>query len=135
MRLEKVSAALTLARDLASNSEGLTIDEISARFSVSRRTAERMRDVVELTFGPLDRIEDGRRTRFRLSAGGLGRFATSPTTAEMTELMKVARATRRRDPIRAELLESLAAKIIAALRATDRQRFASNTEVCLKTDS
>lgn len=134
MRLEKVSATLSLARELASDPEGLTIDDISARFAVSRRTAERMRDAVEATFGPLDRIEDGRRIRFRIAAGGLGRFATAPTAAEMAELINLARATRARDPARAELLESLAAKIVTALRAPDRRRLAPDIEAHLSTE-
>lgn len=134
MRLEKVSATLSLARELASDFEGLTIDDISARFTVSRRTAERMRDAVEATFGPLDRIEDGRRIRFRIAAGGLGRFATAPTAAEMAELINLARATRARDPARAELLESLAAKIATALRAPDRRRLAPDIEAHLHTE-
>ena len=70
MRLEKPTAVLKLARALASNWEGLTLDEMAAFIGAGRRTAERMRDAVEDVFGPLDHIDDGRKKRFRLAARG-----------------------------------------------------------------
>lgn len=77
MRLATASSILELARLLASSAEGMTIEEIASRFDASRRTAERMRDAVEATFGTLDRLEDGKKIRFRLSACGIGRFAVA----------------------------------------------------------
>ena len=44
MRLEKTTAVLKLARALASNWEGLTLDEMADFIGAGRRTAERMRD-------------------------------------------------------------------------------------------
>lgn len=134
MRHAKVTAALTLARDLAATAEGLTLDEIAGRLDCSRRTAERMRDVVEATFGPLDRLEDGRRLRFRLSAGGIGRFAVAPTAEEMAELLNLARALELRDPARARIFAGLATKIGASLRHADRRRLAPDVETRLRTE-
>ena len=36
---------------------GLTLNDIRADFSVSRRTAERLRDAVEAVFGPLEIVD------------------------------------------------------------------------------
>lgn len=134
MRHAKVVSALSLARDLAATAEGLTIDDIAERLGSSRRTAERMRDVVEATFGPLDRLEDGRRLRFRLAAGGIGRFAVAPTADELAELLNIVRALELRDPARARIFAGLAAKIAAALRDTDRRRLAADVEARLRTE-
>jgi len=134
MRHAKVAAALALARDLAATAEGLTLDDIAERLGSSRRTAERMRDVVEATFGPLDRLEDGRRLRFRLAAGGIGRFAVAPTADELAELLNLARALEPRDPARAAIFAGLAAKIAASLRDADRRRLAPDVETRLRTE-
>lgn len=134
MRHAKVVAALALARDLAASADGLTLDEMAARLQSSRRTAERMRDAIEATFGPLDRLEDGRRVRFRLAAGGIGRFAMTPTAEEIAELRNVARFLQRHDPVRARTFETLAAKIGASLRDADRRRLAPDVECRLRTE-
>ncbi len=134
MRQEKVAATLELARNLAAAADGLTIDEISIRFGVARRTAERMRDVVEQTFGPLDRIDDGRRVRFRLSAAGIGRFVAAPTAEELAELINLARAMELRDPARARVLDGLAKKIGASLNEQARRRLAPDIEAQLKSE-
>src|SRR5271165_4704474 len=92
MRLSPTLSVLALARELAASAEGLTIDEMANSVHASRRSAERMRDAVEAAFGPLERIEDGRRIRFRLAARSLGNFAAAPTAEELTELENAARA-------------------------------------------
>lgn len=134
MRHEKVVAALNLARDLAASAEGLTLDEMAARLQSSRRTAERMRDAIEATFGLLDRLEDGRQVRFRLAAGGIGRFAITPTAEEIAELWNVARFLQRHDPVRARTFETLAKKIGGALRGADLLRLEPDVECRLRTE-
>jgi hypothetical protein len=61
-----------------------------------RREAERIRDPVEAAFGPLDRIEDGRKVQF-----GCPRAASAisppPTAEELTELESAARALEAAD--------------------------------------
>ena len=54
MRYERVGDIVRLAIRLQGSRGGLTIANIQDEFSVSRRTAERMRDAVEAAFGPLD---------------------------------------------------------------------------------
>ncbi len=129
MRLEKSTAVLKLARALASNWEGLTLDEMAAFLGVGRRTAERMRDAVQEVFGLLDQIDDGRKRRFRIAARGLDRFATIPTIDELTELENAARALEAvQAPERAAHLHSLRDKIGASLRDEDRRRLSLNVE-------
>jgi predicted DNA-binding transcriptional regulator YafY len=136
MRLEKTLAVLTLARALAGNFEGLTLDEMAAVVGAKRRTAERMRDAVEAAFGPLDRIEDGRKVRFRLAARGLGNFAAAPTAEELTELENAARALEAAgNASRAVSLRTLRLKIGASLREADRRRLGVNVEAQLHAEA
>ncbi len=129
MRLEKTTAILKLARALASNWEGLTLDEMADFIGAGRRTAERMRDAVQEVFGPLDCREDGRKKRFRISARSLDRFVKTPTIDELTELENAARALENgRAPDRAAHLHSLRDKIGASLRDEDRRRLTLNVE-------
>lgn len=74
MRYEHVTEILRLAIDLQGRPGGLTIAEIEERFSVSRRTAERMRDAVEAAFGPLETVDTDigdRRIHWRLQSRAL----------------------------------------------------------------
>ena len=48
---------MRLAVRLQGTPGGLTLDDIRADFSVSRSTAERMRNAVEAAFGPLDLVD------------------------------------------------------------------------------
>src|SRR5271165_4593501 len=136
MRLEKTVSVLTLARALAGNFEGLTLDEMAALVNMSRRTAERMRDAVEAAFGPLERDDDGRKVRFRLAARGLGNFASAPTAEELTELENAARALEAAgNEARAKILRSLGRKIGASLREADRRRLSVDVEAQLRAEA
>ncbi len=129
MRFEKSVAVLNLARALAGSADGLTLEDIARIAGVSRRTAERMRDAVEATFGLLERIEEGRKIRFRIAARGLGSFAVAPTALELTELENAARALETgQDASRALTLRSLDRKIRASLREADRRRLDVDVE-------
>jgi predicted DNA-binding transcriptional regulator YafY len=136
MRLEKTLAVLTLARELAATAEGVTLDEMARVVHASRRSAERMRDAVEAAFGPLDRIEDGRRIRFRIAARGLGNFAAAPTAEELTELENAARALDAAgNASRAASLRTLRLKIGASLREADRRRLGVDVEAQLRAEA
>ena len=136
MRLEKITVVLRLARALAGSSQGMTLDEIAAFADVSRRTAERIRDAIEQSFGVLERVEDGRRTRFRLAAQGLGQFAVAPTTLELTELENAARSHEaRQDLYRAEVLRNLDLKIRASLREGPRRRLDVDVDAQLSVEA
>src|ERR1700681_2153807 len=63
MRKEPATRLLHLARQFAADPAGITLDEIASRFSVSRRTAERMRDTIAEVFPQLEEIEGERPKR------------------------------------------------------------------------
>ena len=137
MRGEKLADLIRLALELSANAEGMTLDEMAAFLRVGRRTAERQRDAIEQACGgALDRIEDGRRVRFRLGGAGIGRFATAPTAQEMAELESSALASDALgDTIRADTLRSLKRKIQASLRIEARQQLKRDVETQLRAEA
>ena len=56
-RYSRISDILDLAIFMSSKPQGITINEISSRYGVSRRTAERMRDSLTCIFPQIDEIE------------------------------------------------------------------------------
>lgn len=136
MRLEKANSILHLARELASSSDGMTLDEIAAFSNVARRTAERMRDAVEEVFGPLEIIEDGKKKRFRITARGLCNFVSTPTKEELNELNNSIKSAKKSgDDTRANLLNNLAKKITSSLRENDRRRLSTDIEAICHTET
>ena len=136
MRLEKPVAVLKLARALAINREGLTLDEMADFLGVGRRTAERMRDAVEQAFGLLDHDEDGRKKRFKLAISGLDRFTTIPTVDEITELENAARKLEAaHDTSRAEKLRTLRDKIETSMRDNDRRTLGVDVEAAVRAEA
>ena len=135
MRLEKLSDLLDLARLLSGSAEGVTLDEIADQFKVGRRTAERMRDAVEQSFGPLEIIEDGRKKRFRLSARGMATFANSPSSEEIADLDNAVRQLDLlNETARSKNLRRLSAKIKSHLREADRRRLSTDIEAILRSE-
>jgi predicted DNA-binding transcriptional regulator YafY len=122
LRHYKVVRLLDLAKALASNAEGLTLDEMAHVLGANRRTVERMRDALRLVFPNLEEVSDGRLKRFRIS-GGLDGFMQSPSAQELTELEAAAMALDRGGAgARAAMLRSLAGKIRSAQRSSVRRR-------------
>lgn len=122
MRHYKVVRLLDLAKALASNAEGLTLDEMAHVLGANRRTVERMRDALRLVFPNLEEVSDGRLKRFRIS-GGLDGFMQSPSAEELAELEAAADALERGGAeARASTLRSLASKIRSAQRPSVRRK-------------
>ena len=72
MRYEKAEAILRIALDMQGTAEGLSLDDIGCQHSVSRRTAERLRDAVERVFPQLLQANPGELPkRWRLPPGTL----------------------------------------------------------------
>ena len=123
MRYERLKDILDLAVRLQGTRGGLTLDDIEAAFSISRRTAERRRDAVEAAFGPLETVDrdDGKR-HWRLRSDALRRLV-SVSAEELAELGAAATALDRAGlGERAAMLRDLAAKLQAALRAESQAR-------------
>ena len=78
-RYRRTADLVDLVVSLAGSHRGLTIADICARYEVSRRTGERMRDAIALRFPLFEvgRAYDDRRKRWRIEPGaarGLVRF-------------------------------------------------------------
>ena len=128
MRYERLADIVRLAT-LMQEAGGLTLDGIGAEFSVSRRTAERMRDAVERAFGPLeyDDAGDGRR-HWKLRSNRL-RDLVDLSPDELVELeTAAAELGRAGHDERAALLRDLAAKLRALLPPERRRRLEPDLE-------
>jgi proteasome accessory factor B len=104
---------------LTESIEGLTLDEMAAEIGVTRRTVERMRDIIMMHFD-LDDVTDGRSKRFRIKDSP-GRAYTRPSAQEVAALQAVVDAGRRNGTPQAASLRSLLSKIKGALDSRQRQ--------------
>lgn len=119
-RMGKLSRMLALVHLLADSAEGLTLDEMAAALAVTRRTAERMRDVIAVNFD-LEEAQDDRHKRFRIT-GSLRRVYTRPKAAEVAALQAEVDARRLERAPRAAVLESLLHKVKGALDDREKRR-------------
>src|ERR1700736_5258315 len=121
VRNDKTRKILELARALASNAEGLTLEEMSRLAGCGRRTAERMRDTIRDVFPQMEEIPDHPSKRFRIPQG-LDGFFQDPTTQELGDLgVVIAELREARATARAESLAQLDKKIRAAMRLGKRR--------------
>lgn len=89
MRYEKAADIVALAVRLQASYRGLTMDQITDEFRISRRTAERRRAAVEQAFGRLERNEcfSDRRLRWKLRSPNLaGLLGVAPQSLAELEL-------------------------------------------------
>ena len=131
MRYERLADIVRLALRLQ-GAGGQTLDDIQQEFSVSRRTAERMRDAVEQAFEPLEfeDIGDGKR-HWRLRSSQL-RNLIFVSADEFLELETAATDLERTGlDERAALLRDLAAKLSALLGPAERRRLEPDLEALM----
>lgn len=134
MRKEPATRLLHLARQLASESAGITLDEIAARFEVSRRTAERMRDAVAEVFPQLEEVDGERPKRWRLPSGLSGIFR-EPLAEELAALRGITRRLKREgNKDTAVLIDSITSKIEASLKLPRRRTLAPDVEALLEAE-
>ncbi len=135
MRHEKGARLLELARLLAGTAEGASLDEMSERLGVGRRTVERMRDAVWDMFPQMEVVEEGRTRRYRIPSGLDGLFQ-APTAEEMSALAASADLLDRQGAGgRAAALRSLEQKVLSAMRAPARRRLAPDLEALLQAET
>ena len=126
-RMAKLDRLLALVHALADSMEGLTLDEMADRLGVTRRTAERMLDVIARHFD-LEEQSDDRHKRFRIR-DGLRRVFTRPDAAEVAALQAEVDARRAAgQTARATPLESLLGKVRGALDDRERRRLEPDLE-------
>ncbi len=119
-RMAKTRRVLRLVHLLSDTGDGLTLDEMAAELEVNRRTAERLRDVIDEAFG-LETSQDDRRKRFRIPEG-LRRAYTRPNGEEVAALQTEVAALRARGEAHADQLESLLGKVKGALDDREKRR-------------
>ena len=135
MRYERLKNIVRLAVRLQAASGGLTLEDIQAEFSVSRSTAERMRDAVGDVFGGLERVDTGdAKHRWRLRSDAVRRLvAIAPE--ELAELESAASALQRAGlEERAGALREFATKVRAALRTESLARIESELEALVQAE-
>ncbi|SNT75675.1 helix-turn-helix transcriptional regulator [Paracoccus seriniphilus] len=82
MSFSKARDLIRLAQMAAVRRNGISLEEISAEFGVSHRTAQRMTDALELTFGNVAaEAGEDRKRRWRLVDPGLDRLQLRHETA------------------------------------------------------
>ena len=134
MRHEGLTEILRLAIRLQGSRAGLTLTDIQDEFSVSRRTAERMRDAVEAAFGPLETVDtdNGRRHIYwRLQSRALHPFI-SILPEELADLEAAARSLGRTGL--AERVSALVVKLRAASRRYAPQEFDAALETLMEAE-
>lgn len=119
-RMTKLDRVLRLVNLLCETSDGVSLDDIATEFSVNRRTAERMRDVVALHFD-IDEEVVARIKRYRIS-GSLRRVYTRPNAVEIAALKMEADARAAVKAPAAGQLFNLLAKVRGALDNRERRR-------------
>ena len=119
-RKDGLRRLLELVDLLASEVEGLTLDEMAHEMGCDRRTAERMRDVIDDHFG-LDVVMDDRKKRFRIRDRLQGHY-TRPNAVEFAALRAECEARKAENAPSAEHLQSLMAKIFASLKKEEKRK-------------
>ena len=135
MRYSRQEDLLRLAVMMQGSAEGVSIADIEQSFSVSRRTAERMRDAVLRAFPQLEERPGVNGQKYwRFPAGTLGRMV-EPTVDELTAGHRAASIARREGDLdTAETLERLLSKVQAMFREDRRRRIAADLEAQLMAD-
>ena len=132
MRYERLQDIVRLAVRLQGTLGGLTLDDIAAEFSISRRTAERMHDAVEAVFGPLENVDatDSKR-HWRLQSDALRRLVHL-SAEELSQIAGAAQALERAGlEDNAAVLRGLGTKLRAMLRPESRTRIESDLETLM----
>jgi predicted DNA-binding transcriptional regulator YafY len=134
MGYEKAGELIELARAMASNAGGLTLDDMVQLTGKKRRTVERMRDVIMATFPQAKEVPDPPTKRFRIPKGVDG-FLQEPSAQELSDLGLVIADLKTRDAGgRAASLASLETKIKSAMRQERRRKAETDAEALLQAE-
>ena len=135
IRYERLKDIIDLAIHLQASRRGLTLDDMMSMISVSRRTAERMRNTVEWAFGPLEIVPaDDNRKHWRLNSAALRRLV--PVTAEeLTTLATAAGALEQSGlPEHASGLREIETKLRATQGEGTLERLETDLETLLQAE-
>ena len=130
-RYSRVSDILDLAIFMSSKIQGVTVNEISERYNVSRRTAERMRDSLTCIFPSIDEIEtDGTQKHWGFTNYSISNLITF-TPKEIANIEQLQRRTTNR-----EMKEELG-KTVEKIKSLARKNLNSvenNIELFMQTE-
>ncbi len=134
MSFEKAKDLLILADYAASQYRGVTLQQISDRFSVSRRTAQRMTDALEEMFRhSIEIVEDeDRRKRWRLKEVPLSRMRMNGDEELEALEYAVARLQELGDDRHATILADVRDRLLAALPSREARRMEADAEAMLE---
>lgn len=133
MSYEKTDHLLDLALWMQSSREGVTLEDIANRFRVSRRTAERMRDMIVGRFIQTEEIEgDDRKKHWRIPQGTLKDMYLF-SADELTTLSLAEESLRKAHlDTQANVLNKVIQKIKGSLRKDLFRKIEPDAEVLLE---
>ena len=133
MSYEKTENLLDLAIWMQSNREGISLSDIMNRFQVSRRTAERMRDMIVSRFIQTEEIEgDNRQKRWRIPQGTLKDFIQF--SADDLACLNLAKDALEKEKLsdKAVQLNTIIEKITASIKTDTLRKIEPDAEVLLE---
>lgn len=133
MSFVKAEQLIDLATMAAARHTGITLDDVEDRFSVSKRTAQRMLHTLEIKFpDTITNLDDGGRKRWRLPSAPLRDLLT--LSPEELAALDLATETLKRSglAIEAEQLVTLREKIMALVPRAKAARLETDHEALLE---
>lgn len=134
MAYEKTHDLLDLAIWMQSNREGVSLNDIANYFQVSRRTAERMRDMILLQFPQTEELQEGNSKRWRIPQGTLKDFIQF--SAEELAAIETAQRLLQQNKLddKLLLLNNVYNKIKASIKPATYHKIAPDTEALLEAE-
>lgn len=131
MKAEDIFQIATLMQGTA---EGISLQDIQQEFSVSRRTAERLRDAVMRTFPHCVEIKDGREKRWKIPNGSVNSLM-SFTAEELSVLQHYISVSKTEgNPTNTNCLTELLRKVEALQPDKIKRRVSTDLEVLAEAD-
>jgi len=130
MAYEKTYQLLDLAIWMQSDREGVSLAEIAERFNVSRRTAERMRDMIVTRFPQVEEITDyGKIKRWRIPQGTLRDFVQF--NADELSAMESAKSLLQKENMtaKAKIFDNIINKMKASIKPEVLRKVMPDAEV------
>ncbi len=134
MSYEKTENLLDLAIWMQSSREGVSLSDIMNRFDVSRRTAERMRDLILYRFPQAQEIVDGRNKRWYIPQGTLKDFIQF--NAEELSCLNIAKEALIKSHLsdKANELDHIIQKIQASIKPEIYRRIEPDAEELMRVE-
>ena len=135
MAYEKTYDLLDLAIWMQSNREGVSLNDIADKYKVSRRTAERMRDMIITRFPQAEEIVcENNQKRWYIPQGTLKDFISF--SAEELSVLETAKELLKNQQMnqKKEILENVISKIKALIKPDIIRKIEPDTEALLEAE-